>query len=567
MNGNSRKTAAADMLLVLAFGAIMYLPWLNLPVTDADTAYYTGAARGVVNSGDWMTIRGSGGDLLDKPPLSIWPIALSYRLWGESDWSTRLWQVALSIGILVLTYLSGRRFFAREQCLLATLILGTSLLFAYCTMVVQQDILNLFTYALFFYAFALFWQTHSAAAYYLAWLALSLSFMNRWHIALVIPAGVVLACVIAVRMLGRDDFRIATLFGSWRSALWRTSFGLAIFAVVGGTWYVYEYLHLGRPFLDLFFGRRNLAFLQAPGGRPLSWLSVTYLPQLLLATVPWVVFLPDAVATGIDGLRSARRARRTREVDGLLFSSLWCLVAFFVPHVSAWRVIRYLLPVLPPLSMLTAVSVTRKLQEGKRFAVSAALGAVITAVFVAIDAYLLFESLDATMRPYRGLVLPFLLMSTVAFAAFTVAALWRRERLAIVAMVILAVASYSTLFASVSYKWDQVSPWRSFGLATRAMLQPDTQLAWYRTSGMLPYGVPGEAERVVYEHYAGRSVPFLGDPSELRDLVAQGPALIVMRDETLLSLLDTCPGIDLKKIQTHSTGWVLVLANSEARSR
>ncbi|MGE5593109.1 MAG: ArnT family glycosyltransferase [Betaproteobacteria bacterium] len=563
---SGKKTVVGDLILILLFGALMYVPWVNLPVTDADTAYYSTAARGVVDSGDWMTLRGSGGGLLDKPPLSIWPIALSYRLWGQHDWSTRLWQVILSLGTLLLTYLFGRRFFGREECLLATLILATSLLFAYCTMVVQQDILNVFTYVLFFYAFALFWQTHSAAPYYLAWLALSLSFMNRWHVALVIPAGVVLACVIAARMLGRDDFRVTTLFGSWRSALLRTLLGLMIFAAVGGTWYVYEYLRLGRPFLDLFFGRRNLAFLQGPGGRPLSWLSVTYLPQLLLAVIPWVVLLPDAVATGISGLRALRRAR-TREADGLLFVSLWFLVAFLVPHVSAWRVIRYLLPVLPPLAILMAVGVARKLRERGRFAISAVISAAMTLIFLVIDVYLIIQPLDAGLRPYRGLILPFLLMSTVGFAAFTLAALWRRERLAIVSMVILAVASYSTLFASVSYKWDQVSPWRSFGLRVRTMLQQGTQLAWYRAGGTLPYGVPGEAEKVVYEYYAGRSVPFLQEPSELRDLVAQGPAVIVMRDETLTRLLEARPELDLQKIQAHSTGWVLVLANSESRSR
>lgn len=556
---NAAKTTTKDLLLIFLLGALLYLPWINLPVTDADTAYYSIAAQRAVDSGDWMTLRSSGGNLLDKPPLSIWPIAVSYRLWGRHDWSTRLWQVVLSLGTLALTYLVGRRFFGRRECLLATLILATSLLFSYCTMVVQQDILNLFTYALFFYVFVLFWQTHNPIAYYLAWLALSLSFLNRWHIALVIPLGVVLACIIAAGILGRDDFRVKNLFGSWRSALWRTLLGLMIFAAIGGTWYIYEYMRLGRPFLDLFFGRRNLAFLQGPGGRPLSWLSVTYLPQLLLAVIPWVIFLPDGLATGIKGLRLLRRVR-TRESDGFLFMSLWFLVAFLVPHVSAWRVIRYLLPVLPPLAILMAVGITRKLRERRSFALSAAMSGAMMLIFLLINVYLLTQRLDAGLQPYKGLILPFSLTSMIIFAAFILAMSWRRERVAIVLFVMCTVASYVALFASVSYKWDQVSPWRSFGLEARAMLRPGTQLAWYKADGRLPYGVPSEDEKVIYEYYVGRPVPFVGQPGELGRMAAQGPTIIVMRDRTFLDLQAHRPEIDLQEIQAHSSGWMLVQA-------
>lgn len=181
-------------------------------------------------------------------------------------------------------------------------------------------------------------------------------------------------------------------------------------------------------------------------------------------------------------------------------------------------------------------------------------------IFLLINVYLLTQRLDASLQPYKGLILPFSLTSMIIFAAFILAMSWRRERVAIVLFVMCTVASYVALFASVSYKWDQVSPWRSFGLEARAMLRPGTQLAWYKADGRLPYGVPSEDEKVIYEYYVGRPVPFVGQPGELGRMAAQGPTIIVMRDRTFLDLQAHRPEIDLQRIQTHSSGWMLVQA-------
>ncbi|HHV54861.1 MAG TPA: hypothetical protein GXX55_05365 [Firmicutes bacterium] len=553
------KAMTYDVLLIFLLGGLLYLPWVNLPTTDADTAYYSSAAQRVVDSGDWMTLRSSEGNLLDKPPLSIWLMAISYRLWGRHDWSTRLWQIILSLGTLVLTYLTARRFFGRKEALFGTLILATTLLFFYCTMVVQQDILNLFTYALFFYALVRFWQTHAPAAFYLGWLALSLSFLNRWQIALITPLGVLVAWVAVARILGRDDFQVRKLFGSREVALRRTLLGLLIFAVAGGTWYLYEYLRLGRPFLELFFGRRNLSFLQNPGGRPFSWLNATYLPQLVLASIPWVIFLPDAVATVT---KEARRwaELRNRESDGFLFLAVWFLVAFLVPHGSAWRVIRYLLPTLPPLAILMGVSITRKLQARRGFALSAAMSGVMSLLFLLIDVYILAQRLDAGLEPYKDLILPFSLASTLIFTSYTIAISCRRERFAIFLFILFTVTSYVALFASVNYRWDQISPWRSLGLEARARLGAGIQLAWYRAEEKLPYGIPGEEEKAIYEYYAGRPVLSIGRPDELGRMLVRGPVLVVARDRTLFELKACHPEVELQTIRVHRSGWTLVRA-------
>ncbi len=52
-------------------------------------------ARNMLTSGDWVTARLDGVVYLEKSPLIYWLIAISYKIFGVSDWAARI-PVALS---------------------------------------------------------------------------------------------------------------------------------------------------------------------------------------------------------------------------------------------------------------------------------------------------------------------------------------------------------------------------------------------------------------------------------------------------------------------------------------
>src|SRR2546426_12423421 len=56
---------------------------------DADSTHAE-AAREMLASGDYVTLRVNGVRYLEKAPLPYWLAALSYRAFGVSEFSTRL---------------------------------------------------------------------------------------------------------------------------------------------------------------------------------------------------------------------------------------------------------------------------------------------------------------------------------------------------------------------------------------------------------------------------------------------------------------------------------------------
>ena len=75
---------------------------------DADTVHAE-AAREMVETGDWVTLKINGGfRYLEKAPLMYWCVAASYKIFGVHDWSARL-PIALGmLALLLVVYRIGR---------------------------------------------------------------------------------------------------------------------------------------------------------------------------------------------------------------------------------------------------------------------------------------------------------------------------------------------------------------------------------------------------------------------------------------------------------------------------
>ncbi len=64
-------------------------------------------ARNMLSTGDWTTARLDGVAYLEKAPLVYWIIALSYKIFGATDWAARV-PIALScVGLALLTTAIG----------------------------------------------------------------------------------------------------------------------------------------------------------------------------------------------------------------------------------------------------------------------------------------------------------------------------------------------------------------------------------------------------------------------------------------------------------------------------
>ncbi len=108
-NSFARRRWTFIALIVLVW-AVIYLGSLFQPplMDDADTVHAE-AAREMVETGDWVTLKINGGfRYLEKAPLMYWLVAASYKVFGVHDWSARL-PIALGmLALLLVVYRIGR---------------------------------------------------------------------------------------------------------------------------------------------------------------------------------------------------------------------------------------------------------------------------------------------------------------------------------------------------------------------------------------------------------------------------------------------------------------------------
>ena len=114
------------------FIAIAIIWFANLEyrtLIKPDEGRYAEIPREMVASGDWVTPRLNELKYFEKPPLQYWATATAYPLFGEHQWTSRLWAGLTGFAGILLVWFAGLRLFGREAAGYAALLLSSSLLY------------------------------------------------------------------------------------------------------------------------------------------------------------------------------------------------------------------------------------------------------------------------------------------------------------------------------------------------------------------------------------------------------------------------------------------------------
>lgn len=119
------------LYVLLVFFSILFFFHLDYSTLSSwDEAWYGVIARDMLARGDFLRMHFNSLPFYDHPPAGFWFMALSYKLLGISEFSTRLPSVLFGIGSIALTYsLSLTLFKSKTQALVAATILGTCVWF------------------------------------------------------------------------------------------------------------------------------------------------------------------------------------------------------------------------------------------------------------------------------------------------------------------------------------------------------------------------------------------------------------------------------------------------------
>ena len=141
-----------DWLIVLfivgVFSIVFFsrLGWLTLQ--SFDEAWYAVIARNILIRSNPLQLWFNGTPFIDHPPLGFWLMAMAYRLFGISEFTTRAVSALTGVGSLLLLYGVGKQLVHRNVGLMASLMLGSSLWFVYRARSGNLDVPLLFFYLL-----------------------------------------------------------------------------------------------------------------------------------------------------------------------------------------------------------------------------------------------------------------------------------------------------------------------------------------------------------------------------------------------------------------------------------
>src|ERR1700747_661304 len=125
VTANFRYTSMG--LILLLWTAIYFAGIFTPPLLDDVDTIHAEAAREMLLRHDWVTLYTNGLRYLEKAPLMYWGLAVSYKMFGISDWSTRLPLMLGFLALLLATYRLGSYAYGGRAGLLSRVALGTSI--------------------------------------------------------------------------------------------------------------------------------------------------------------------------------------------------------------------------------------------------------------------------------------------------------------------------------------------------------------------------------------------------------------------------------------------------------
>ncbi|MBU0688531.1 MAG: glycosyltransferase family 39 protein [Gammaproteobacteria bacterium] len=329
----SRRTLLLMLLalVVIWFGNLEYRKLIK-----PDEGRYAEIPREMVVSGDWVTPHLNDFKYFEKPPLQYWATAVAYEVFGEHQWTSRLWTALTGFLGILLTGFVGMRLFGRAAGLYAALILGSSTLYVLMAHVNTLDMGVTFFITLGI--FSLLLAQHEQAIPYrrnwmiLAWAAMALAVLSKGLMGLILPG----AALFLYAAFNRD-------MGIWWRMNWGTGL-LAFFAVVA-PWFVLV-MQANPEFFQFFFIHEHFErFLTKVHARYQPWHY--FVPILLFGMLPWTLLMLDTLLrTWRDSAAQARHFSPDR------FLLVWVVFVYIFFSISSSKLPSYLLPMFPALALL-----------------------------------------------------------------------------------------------------------------------------------------------------------------------------------------------------------------------
>lgn len=305
------------------------------PLLDPDEPVYAETAREMLLAGDFISPRIFGDFWYDKPPMFYWLVALSQLVFGETEFAARFPSALMACAVALMVYVSGTKLFSDRAGFWSAVVLTTCVQFFYMGKAAVTDMT-----LLFFMSAALLCFLHKR--YWLMYIFMALGTLTKGPIGIVFPGAIIFIYLLLMGRL-KEIFSMHPVRGA------------LLYFLLAAPWYYAMYTLHGMEFIDTFLGFHNIARFTTPehADRVKLWY---YIPVVLIGLFPWTGLL-------FQSLKASISESRIDDMRKLLFLHVWWVFVFLFFTVCSTKLVSYVLPMFPPLSMAIGWNIARMLAK------------------------------------------------------------------------------------------------------------------------------------------------------------------------------------------------------------
>ncbi|MCK6466976.1 MAG: glycosyltransferase family 39 protein [Candidatus Brocadia sinica] len=322
-------------LIVIGLVLFLFYTW-SMPLIDPDEPRYASTASDMVMNNNWIVPHFNGAPRINKPPLFYWAIAISYKIFGISEFSARLPATLAAIGTVLITYLWGRQLEDRKNGFWAGVMLMVSPLFFFVSRLCITDMLLTFFVSASLYLFFIEYteaNKNNLRRLFLYFL-LSMVFLVKG------PVGLLLFILIAIGfLLWIRDFQSIR-------RLWYLP-GFLLFLGIICAWGIPFWLSLGTKQIFTLLSQEMSGRFVSGYAHPQPFYY--YVPVFFMGFFPWSLF----VFIPFLHTQKQRQSMPAEEKRRAYFFCSWFILTLIFFSLSHSKLMTYILPVSPSIALLT----------------------------------------------------------------------------------------------------------------------------------------------------------------------------------------------------------------------
>jgi len=490
---NAKRTKVVIICSVLVLSAISASWTLSERPLNNHECFVSIAAREMLESGDWTWPTCNGEPRLQKTPLSYWLVAGLAKITGRVDeFTTRLPSVIFGVLSVAAVLYFVNQWLTFRIAVISGCVWATSVGYiCYAHSARPEMALTFFILLCFlsFYSAVTAKAKNKQVVYMLVfWISFALGNLAKG------PAPLPLVLI--------PLFFYVSIFRQWKKLFnWVSVAGLIIFLAIVLPWPLaiahklnWDLTLWKREFVDRFLGD------YVPGDKPFYY----YLPKMFIFILPWVTFLPMAIAAPFFRVWANKR-------PAMLFLWILFVADFAFLTLSGGKRQHYILPIMPAMAILIGILMEDMVFVLKAYTQKYARDVLRNHIVVVVAGVI--AGIVYVIKTNPQLLVGTIILGIVTIvAAAIIAVLFARRKPAFACgaifagIVVLVVIAYVVFVNPLNYN----QPSRQFTQIVVEKVPTSEKLIAYKSASTR------------FIHYFGRRVPEIVTKSEVYRLYSEG---------------------------------------------